>query len=87
MKMLRFFFALMMLGLVAGCATSSNETAKKGPTETCHVCRYNNDLSCVCVNVNASTPRTSYQGTNYFFCSDDCRKDFEKRPTKYLPKR
>lgn len=77
---------MVLLGLAAGCATSSSESAKKGPTETCHVCRYNNDLSCVCVNVKDSTPRTSYQGTNYFFCSDDCRKDFEKKPAKYLPK-
>lgn len=76
-----------LLVVAAGCATSSNDAARaSGPTETCHVCQYNNDLSCVCVKVKDSTPRTDYQGTTYYFCSEDCRAAFAKNAAKYLPK-
>lgn len=76
-----------LLAVVAGCATTSSNTARtSGPTETCHVCKYNNDLACVCVKVKDTTPRTEYQGTTYYFCSDDCQAAFAKSPPKYLPK-
>ena len=75
------------LALAAGCTTTSRETASGGGLPaTCHVCRYHNDLACVCVKVKNSTPRAEYQGTTYYFCSDDCRADFLKQPEKYLPK-
>jgi YHS domain-containing protein len=54
-------------------------------TVTCHVCRYNNDLACVCVRVKETTPRAEYHGQTYFFCSEDCREAFLKKPQKYLP--
>jgi len=76
-----------LLALVAGCATSSNDTAQgSGHTETCHVCRYNNDLACVCVRVNENTPRVEYQGRTLYFCSEDCRTAFLKNPQKYQPR-
>ena len=76
-----------LLAVVAGCATSSNDAAQSfGPTETCHVCKYNNDLACVCVKVKDTTPKTEYQGTTYYFCSEDCRAAFTKNAVKYLPK-
>lgn len=84
-KILNIVLAVL-LAVVAGCATSSNDAARaSGPTETCHVCKYNNDLACVCVKVKDSTPRAVYQGTTYYFCSDDCRMVFSKNPTRYLP--
>ncbi|MSU34441.1 MAG: YHS domain-containing protein [Pedosphaera sp.] len=77
--------ALVMLP--AGCATPSRDTAQNsGPTETCHVCKFNYDLACVCVRLKDSTPRTEYQGITYYFCSDDCRAEFVKQPDRYLPK-
>lgn len=76
-----------LLVLVAGCATPSRDTAQNsGPTETCRVCRFNNDLGCVCVKIKDSTPRTEYQGNTYYFCSEDCRVLFMKQPDKYLQK-
>ncbi|ODU23816.1 MAG: hypothetical protein ABS95_02995 [Verrucomicrobia bacterium SCN 57-15] len=76
-----------LLALIAGCATQSNNAAQSsGPTETCHVCKYNNDLACICVKVKDATPRAEYQGTTYYFCSTDCRVAFLKSPQKYLPK-
>jgi YHS domain-containing protein len=83
--------ALTALTLIsAGCATSSSSSAGNAAgqaesTATCHVCRYNNDLACICVKVKDNTPVTQYHGTNYYFCSEDCRAAFLKRPGKYLP--
>lgn len=86
-RLLHFVLAVLPLVFVVGCATPSSDSAlKSGPTETCHVCRYNNDLACVCVKLKDSTPRTEYQGATYYFCSEDCRAAFLKRPEKYLPK-
>ena len=86
MKLLLPLVAAVLLAL-AGCATPKNDVAQDShPTATCHVCRYNNDLACVCVNVKDSTPRTEYQGATYYFCSDECRTAFLKRPAKYLSK-
>ena len=76
-----------LLALGAGCAITSRDSAQtSGPMETCHVCRYNNDLACVCVKVKESTPKTEYQGTTYYFCSQDCLASFRKDPRRYLPK-
>lgn len=73
--------------LLAGCATPSTNSARAtGPTETCYVCKYDNDLACVCVRVKDTTPRTEYDGHTYYFCSQDCQKAFAKKPARYLPK-
>jgi len=37
--------------------------------------------------VDESTPRAEYQGTTYYFCSEDCRAAFLKKPQKYVSKR
>jgi YHS domain-containing protein len=86
MKLLLPLIAAALLAL-AGCATSTDHAARDSrPTATCHVCRYNNDLACVCVNVKDSTPQTDYLAATYYFCSEECRAAFVKRPEKYLPK-
>ena len=80
-------FALVCLvALAFGCATSHESAADSGPTANCYVCRYNNDLACLVVHVNDSTPHAEYEGKTYYFCSEDCRKAFLKNPQKYLPK-
>jgi len=88
MKSLLHAFAALALLLAAGCATSYPEvTGHPGDAAVCHVCRHNNDLACVCVDVTDKTPRTEYNGKTYYFCSDACREAFLKKPEKYLPKR
>ena len=73
------------IALMAGCATPPMETAQNpGETATCEVCRYNNDLACLCVKVKEKTPHAEYQGKAYYFCSEDCRIAFQKRPAKYV---
>jgi len=27
-----------------------------------------------------------YEGTTYYFCSEDCRREFERNPEKYVEK-
>ena len=83
---LKLFALAAVLCLIAGCATQSKDAAQSGPAGICHVCRYNSDLACVNIRVKDSTPRTDYQGTTYYFCSEDCREAFLKNPQKYLPK-
>ena len=83
---LKVFGLAATLCLIAGCATQSNDATQSGPVATCYVCRYNNDLSCVNIRVKDRTPRTEYHGKTYFFCSDDCRDTFLKKPEKYLSK-
>lgn len=76
--------ALCMMGILPGCSTVP-EARLEANEATCHVCRYNNDLACVCVRVAEGTPRTEYNGQPYYFCSEDCRSAFCKKPQKYLP--
>lgn len=77
----------LLLVLGAGCAsTSQHASAATGPTASCEVCRYNNDLACVCVRVKETTPSTVYAGETYYFCSEDCRAEFQKKPAKYTGK-
>ena len=85
-RLLNLSFAAL-LALAGGCATSSNDTAQgSGHAETCHVCRYNNDLACVCVRVNETTPSVEHQGRTLYFCSEDCRIAFLKNPQRYQPR-
>jgi len=83
-KALNIAFGALVV-LMAGCATATHEDAANScPTATCRVCEYNNDLACVCVKVKDNTPRTEYGGTTNYFCSEECRAAFLKRPEKYL---
>ena len=73
------------LVIATGCATSPKDRAlDSGSTAPCHVCEYNNDLACVCVKVKDNTPRAEYGGVTNYFCSEECRAAFLKKPEKYL---
>jgi YHS domain-containing protein len=71
--------------LLAGCASTGSPTTKPACAE-CLVCKKNADLACVDVTVDRNTPRYLYNGTTYYFCSDDCKNEFAKDPQKYLKK-
>ncbi len=75
------------LGFTTGCATGPHTAAAPGAKVKCigccTVCKCNADLACVEVKVDDKTPQCVYKGVTYYFCSDQCRKDFEKDPAKY----
>ena len=73
---------LLALAVSAGCAARRPLDAR--PIADDPVCLYNRDLGCVHVRVDPSTPQAVYQGKTYYFCSADCRAEFEKHPAHYL---
>ncbi len=73
-----------MLLLAAGCtAGHESSTAMHQQHAECLVCKEEADLACVDVTVDATTPKTTYDGKTYYFCSDHCRDKFTKSPEKY----
>jgi hypothetical protein len=76
--------ALAALPMLLGCRASP---AYAGPTAECPVCRHEGDLACVCVRIEPDTPRCECAGETYYFCSDECRADFQAQPERYVPRR
>src|SRR5215203_3723174 len=83
---------LAALGL-AGCtqtaappSPTSTDTAQTAATKShaeCLVCKHENDLACLDVEIDQTTPTVVYNGKTYYFCSDGCAKDFQKHPAKF----
>lgn len=74
----------VLTALLLGACRSTPYT---GPTAECPVCKHEGDLACLCVHVEADTPRCACNGETYYFCSDECRADFEADPERYLPQK
>ena len=73
--------------ILTGCTTAGGRCADDGVLRSeCLVCRRNGDLACVCVRIEPDTPRCEHGGATYYFCSEDCKRDFLKDPARYLPK-
>jgi YHS domain-containing protein len=79
---MRTLFITLLISLLAGCASNS-PSADSRPHGQCLVCKYNADLGCVDIPVDETTPRLLYQGKTYYFCSNECRDQFAKNPSKY----
>ena len=79
--------ALLALALLwpAGCKSGGHAT-DGAPTAACPVCAHEGDLACVCVDVGPDTPSCRCGGQVYYFCSTECRADFEAHPERYLPR-
>ena len=89
LRLALFASVITLCGLV-GCTengspavTSDKVSVKKAHAE-CLVCKHENDLACVDVDVDATTPSVVMGGKTYYFCSDECKRDFQKDPQKYL---
>jgi hypothetical protein len=77
----------------AGSPTTSPSAATASPVSAsarqsgkhaeCLVCKENADLACVDLTVDRDTPHADYNGKTYYFCSDECKRDFQKHPEKY----
>jgi YHS domain-containing protein len=72
--------------LLIGCASMPAFPAEQATTQHCPVCRCHRDFGCLIVEKKPSTPSAQYRGHRYWFCSETCRKDFQKSPLPYLPK-
>ena len=81
MRRLSGSVALAALLLLASCASTTADAT--GPTAECPVCKHEGDLACVCVEIEADTPRCECAGETFYFCSDECRADFEAHPDRY----
>ncbi|CAN5617724.1 hypothetical protein BH10PLA1_BH10PLA1_17650 [soil metagenome] len=85
MKLQILFVLLLSIAGFTGFAEQlASATATTQPHADCLFCKYNADLACVDVAVDASTPRATYDGKAYYFCSDQCRSEFAKDPQHYL---
>lgn len=78
----------VVICFLAGCAApGAGPVAAGTPHGECLVCKCNNDLACVDVPIDASTPRATADGNTYYFCSDECRREFLRAPAKYTAAR
>ena len=75
-----FWSAVLTALLLTACRSSPYA----GPTAECPVCKHEGDLACVCVHIEPDTPRCECAGEVYYFCSEECRQDFEARPERFL---
>jgi YHS domain-containing protein len=80
---MKYLLLTALLVLPIGCASSHAPTTTTDPHAECLVCKKNVDLACVDVAVDKDTPRETYNGKTYYFCSEECKGEFEKNPAKY----
>ena len=38
------------------------------------------------VDEQKATAKSQFQGTNYYFCSDECKRKFDQQPQQYASK-
>ncbi len=84
-----FIILFLMLFLIIGCARTKPQTLTQTGQQIAKdpVCVYFADMGCIDVVVMENTPQSTYQGETYCFCSQRCKTDFDKNPSKYLTKR
>lgn len=85
---MKIFYCVLITAhiLISGCATLPPAPPENAPVQQCLVCRYKRDFSCLEISKSPTTPRTQHAGRTFWFCSEACRSDFQKRPATYLPK-
>ncbi len=69
-----------------GCASTKPQTLTQSGQQIAKdpVCAYFADMGCIDVAVTENTPQSTYEGKTYYFCSQKCKIDFDKKPSKYL---
>ena len=81
-----FTFLIVALILVSGCAPLPPVPPQEAPVQQCLVCRHKRDFSCLSVPKEPATPHAQLAGRTYWFCSENCRCEFQKDPKPFLPK-
>ena len=76
--------AVIFVFTIIGCATTVTSNKKGQPLVVDPVCAYFSDMGCVNIEASEITPKSTYEGITYYFCSNECKVDFDKNPSKYL---
>ena len=80
-------YSLFTLLALNACSLSHVSGQQSDRIQQCPVCVSNADLACVDVTVVEATPRSAFGGEVYYFCSEECRQEFQKEPKRYVSKR
>lgn len=83
---INFIIFFLLLFSIIGCAGTRSQTLTQSGQQIAKdpVCVYFADMGCIDVAVMENTPRSMYEGRTYYFCSQRCKEDFDKKPSKYL---
>jgi YHS domain-containing protein len=86
---INFIMLFLLFFSVIGCANTRSQTLTQSGQQIAKdpVCEYFADMGCIDVVVTENTPQSTYEGKIYYFCSQRCKTDFDKNPSKYLTKR
>jgi YHS domain-containing protein len=77
-----FWGVLAVLALPLAAAEKAVERETK--TAVCPVCDHYRDMECLVVEVDDAVYQVEYKEKTYYFCSGRCRKDFLRKPWKFL---
>ncbi len=69
--------------VLGGCVATREGELEPGHAE-CLVCRCAGDLACIDVEIESDTPRAVVEGQTFYFCSDECRCEFQEDPAEYV---
>lgn len=75
---------IVLICMIAGCSSTATSVKKVQPEVVDPVCAYFADMGCINIAVGGDTPKSTYEDVTYYFCSAECKKDFDKNPSKYL---
>lgn len=73
----RILLTTAALTLIAGAAFAGPKDKPSAKSPNCAVMQHSVGT------VDATTPRSVYQGKTYYFCCSDCKTAFDKNPAKY----
>lgn len=79
-----FLLAVISLLTMEGCASTITSSQKGQPKVVDPVCAYFSDMGCINIIADENTPKSTYEEVTYYFCSKECKVDFDKNPSKYL---
>ncbi|CAG1771569.1 Copper-transporting P-type ATPase [uncultured bacterium] len=79
-----FLIAILITFTIIGCANTIGSSKKGQPLVIDPVCAYLSDMGCINIVADESTPKSTHEGITYYFCSKECKEDFDKNPSKYL---
>ena len=86
---INFIILFLLFFSVIGCGSTRSQTLTQSGQQIAKdpVCEYFADMGCIDVVVTENTPQSTYEEKIYYFCSQRCKTDFDKNPSKYLTKR